>query len=68
MVERYWRTVAKRAFSETLVALGLTSIGAILMRGLAGAAVIVALLYLGSPDAGRDEWVGKLAILAVVVF
>ena len=68
MVREYWRRVHKRAFADTLGLLGLGSGGQIVLKGAIGVGAVIALLFFGSSDAARDEFVVRLFFAGLIVF
>lgn len=63
----YWRAVARTAFTGTCAALGLQSGPQVVLRLGIGAALILALLLWGSPDAASDEFVVRVTFVFLVV-
>jgi hypothetical protein len=58
----YWRAVHSRAFAEAAASLHVEAPWQLVIKALVIAAALGALVWLGSPDAARDELIVRVAI------
>jgi hypothetical protein len=67
MSDGYWRRVHLRAIADAGKELHIESRGRLVIALLGAAAAIVALAFLGSSDASRDEMIARAAIGGIVI-
>lgn len=67
-MREYWRSVRYKAFREAAETLGLDSRLRAMIGAIGGVVIILALFFLGSEDAWKDEALFRLAAISVIVF